>query len=124
MCHRQYLIQIDVESTMEVNLNYISKKLYWCVFLAKHLRDNKKSNKLCRYWTDWYRYTRCSKLDDIVYEKRVLVKPNTIPCSINFVQWATLLPLKGKDTVSLVGPFNIESIYASNRVCQRVSTLH
>ena len=55
-------------------------------------------------------YTRCFKSDDSVYGKRILVRPNTIPCSIKFFRRATLLPLKDKDTVSLVEPFNFESI--------------
>ena len=79
-----YLIQINMASIIEVNPEYISNNLYWCVFLAKHPDDNTKSNKLCRWWTDWYMYTRCYKSDDIIYGKRILVRPNTIPCSIKF----------------------------------------
>ena len=115
MLCRWYLIQIDMESTMEVNPDYISNNLYWCVFLAKHPDNNKQINGLCIWWPDWYRYTRCFKSDDVVYGKRILVRTNTIPCSIIYYQWATLLSFKGKYTVSLVGPFNFESIDVSNR---------
>ena len=36
-------------------------------------------------------------------------------------QWATLLPLRGKDTISLVGSFQFVPINVSNRVRQLTS---
>ena len=38
------------------------------------------------------------------------------------MQWATLLPLQGKDTASLVGRFRFAPIDASNRVHQKISS--
>lgn len=84
MCPHWYLIQVDMYLTMEGNPEYISNNLLWCVFLVKHPDDNKVSNKLCRRWPDWYRYTRCPKLDDIIYGKQALIRSNDS------------LPLKGK----------------------------
>ena len=33
------LIQVDMESTREVNPEYASNGEYWCVFLANHPED-------------------------------------------------------------------------------------
>lgn len=43
MKRRWYLIQVDMESTREVNPEYASNGEYWCVFLAKHHDNIKKS---------------------------------------------------------------------------------
>ena len=107
---------------MDVNPDYISNNLFWCVFLAKHPDDVKKSDKLCRWWPDWYKYKRCPKSDDVLYGERVLIRPNTISFSTKLVQWSTMLPLNGCNTISLLDPFTFEDINASNRVCQKVSS--
>ena len=90
------------------------------MFLARHPNDKNRSDEYCRWWPDWYKYSRCSISDDIIYGQRTLIKPNTIPCSTRFIQWATLLPIYGKDSVSLVGPFDFESLTSANRVRQRI----
>ena len=118
---RWYLIQVDMESTMEANPSYATNNLYYCVFLARHPNDHKKSDQLCRWWPDWYRYTRCPKTNDIIYGHRILIRPNTLPCHKKIIQWATLLPLCGQNTVSLAGPFDFEPINDSNRVRQKVA---
>jgi hypothetical protein len=117
---RWYLIQVDIPSTIEVNPDFASNHLYWCVFLAKHPTDISKSDEYSRWWPDWYKYDRCPSTDDIIYGQRVLIKPNTIPCSSIFIQWSTLLPLRGPDSIALVGPFTFEHVSAYNRVRQRV----
>ena len=86
MRRRWYLIQIDIESTMEVNPDFLSNNLYWCIFLARHPNDNKKSDEFCRWWPDWYRYTHCPKSDDIIYGHRILIRSNILPCSKKFIQ--------------------------------------
>lgn len=58
---RWYLVQVDMESTLEVNPGYATNNVCWCVFLARHPDDHKKSDELCRWWPDWYRYRRCPK---------------------------------------------------------------
>ena len=121
---RWYLIQVDMESTLEVNPHYATDSLYWCVFLARHPDDNKKSDELCRWWPDWYRYKTCVQTNDIIYGDRILIRPNAIPCKTKFIQWATLLTLCGPDTVSLAGPFNFEAVDESNRVRQKVHHSH
>ena len=67
-------------------------------------------------------HNNCSKISDIIYGNRYISKPSTAPCSTKFVQWATLLPVQGKDTASLVDSFQFEHIDASNGVQQKVST--
>ena len=60
----------------------------------------------------------------ILHGQRTLIKPNTTPCSTRFIQWATLLPIHGKYSVSLVGPFDFESLTSANRVRQRIHHSH
>ena len=117
---RWYLIQVDMESTLEVNPDFASNGLFWCVFLARHPSDHKRSDEYCRWWPDWYKFTHCIKTNDMIYGDRVLIRPNTTPCSTKFVQWAALLPLRSQDSISLAGPFTFEPITPSNRVRQKV----
>ena len=64
---------------------------------------------------------RCPTTDDIMYEDRILIRSSSIPCSSIFIQWSALLPLQGKDTVTLVGLFSFQRVDAGNRVRQKVS---
>ena len=100
---RWYLIQVDLQDTMDINPLMINKGRYWCIFLAKHPGDNVKSDEFSRWWPEWYRYTRCKTTQTIVYGDRILVRPNSNPDSSKFIQWATDLKLIGKErkTVSL-----------------------
>ena len=122
MRRRWYLIQVDIVSTKKINPDFASNGEYWCVFLATHPDDNKKSHELSRWWPEWYRYTTCNKSNDIIYGDRILIRPSTTPCSSKFIQWAMLLPLYNNNAVALVGPFNFEPISMSNRVKQKVHT--
>ena len=57
MRERWYLIQVDIESTLELNPGFSSNNFYWCVFLAIYPDDHKQSDELCRWWPACYRYT-------------------------------------------------------------------
>ena len=46
MRRRWYLIQVDMESTLEANPDFITKNLYLCVLLSRHPDDNRKSDEL------------------------------------------------------------------------------
>ena len=121
MRRRWHLIQVDMESTLEVNPDFAANGLFWCVFLARHPSDHKSSDEFCRWWPDWYKYKHCPKTNDMIYGDRVLICPNTTPCSTKFVQWAALLPLSGQNSISLAVPFTFEPINQSNRVRQKVA---
>ena len=120
MRRRWYLIQFDMISTKEINPDYATNNEYWCVFLAPHHDDSKKSHELSRWWPEWYRYTKCEKTHDIIYGVRIHIRPSTIPCSSKFIQWEILLPLFDNKAVTLVGPFNFEPISVLYRVKQKV----
>ena len=45
---RWYWIQVDMQSTQEVNADFATNVEYWCVFLSRHPHDEKKSKPLCR----------------------------------------------------------------------------
>ena len=64
--------------------------------------------------------TRCTSSNCIIYGQRMLIKPNNTPCSSKYIQWETLLPLRGKNSVSLVDPFAFDVLNSANRVRQRV----
>lgn len=57
-----------------------------------------------------------------MYGDIILIRPNIAPCSTRFVQWATVLPLQGENTIPLVGPFDFEPINSTNIVRNGVST--
>ena len=118
---RWYLVQIDMESTATANPDYATNGKYWCIFHYSHPNDKDKSDEFSRWWPEWYRYTRCSTTDAIIYEYRILIRPSVTPCSKKFIQWAALIPLYGTKSTVLVGPFDFASITMSNRVRQRVS---
>ena len=49
ICRRWVLIQLVMDSTREINLQYITNGEYFCIFLARHPGDTNKSNELCRW---------------------------------------------------------------------------
>ena len=55
-----------------------------------------------------------------MYDDRYLVWPNVTPCSTKYVQWENLLPILGKDTVAMVGPFEFEFIDSFSRLYPHV----
>ena len=118
---RWYLVQVDLQSTEEINPTAQENGKYWCMFLAKHPGDKKKSDKFSRWWPEWYRYTRCKDTNDVVYGDRILIRPSTNPDSTKFVQWAMELSLIGHTQHNLSGPFDFEEINSSNRMRQKVS---
>ena len=117
---RWYLIQVDMESTMDVNPSYATDHRFWCVFLAKYPDDSKKGDEFSLWWPDWYNYSRCPTTDYIVYGDCIMIKPNVLSSSKKFVQWATMLPLDGSNNISLLGPITFETIDAHNRVRNKV----
>ena len=120
---RWYLVQVDIESTMEVNPNFINNGEYYCVFLAKHRDDNPKSDEHSRFWPDWYRYTKDPVTKVITYTVRVLFPPHRQPDPARYIQWATTLQLHTASTV-LLGPFDFEAISTTNRTKSKVAQTH
>ena len=47
-----HLIQVDIESTKEMNPEYASNAQFWCVFLAKHPDYIRLSDELSRWWPE------------------------------------------------------------------------
>jgi len=123
---RWYLVQVDAESTAEVNQDYQNNGKVWCVFLAKHPNDMRKSDEFSRWWPDWYEYKVCDKTRQLIFGDRILFRPNVTPSSSKFVQWASLITLFGEDhNSSLVGPFNFEKVEIhTNMLRQKVALTH
>ena len=119
-----YLIQIDIQSTAEVNPVAQTNVRYWCMFLATHPEDKKRSDEFSRWWLECYRYTHCKESNDIVYGDHILIGPSSTPDSRKFIQWAMELQLIGHNNCNLVGPFNFKEMKTSNRMQQKVTRSH
>ena len=114
LCRRWYLVQVDIESTLEMKPDYITNAEYWCVFHVRHPNDLKLSDEHSRWWPEWYRYSRCSSTNDIIYGDRILIQPSVIPSGIQFIQWDMLIPLYDVRSSTLVGPFQLAPIDAAH----------
>ena len=47
---RWYLVQVDLASTSESNINFKEQGIYYCIFLAKHPDNQGESNEFSRWW--------------------------------------------------------------------------
>ena len=59
LARQWYLVQADIESTMHIQKNYLNENVYFCVFLANHNSDVRKSDEFSQWWPDWYEYMTC-----------------------------------------------------------------
>ena len=123
MMHRWFLIQVDTESSAMLRPDYALVSHYYCVFLAKHSNDKRLSDEFSRWWSDWYRYSRDTVSNDIVYGDRVLFRPNMSPDSTKYIQWADTITLRPASNI-LLGPFNFEAISSSNRTRNKISGIN
>ena len=97
-----------------MNPDYVTNIEYWCVFLAHHSADKRKSDELSRWWPKWHSYKICSLSDDIIHGNRFEFRPSSTPPSSKYIQWATLLPILGKQSAALVGPFTFVPVNTKN----------
>ena len=79
MQHRWYSIQINIPSTKEINPKYLQDHKFWCILLAKHPQYSKKSDEHSRLWPDWYEYSSYNKTNQILFDNKVLIRPNVKP---------------------------------------------
>ena len=121
MLRKWYLVHIDLESTLVINPDYTINGEYWCVFLARHSADKHKSDEFSRWWPEWHSCKRCSVSSDIIYGDRFEFRTSSTPPNNKYIQWSTLLPITGKKSMALVGPFTFVPIDTSNRVHQIVA---
>jgi len=52
---------VDIAATLEMNQEYQTNGKVWCIFLAKHPKDNQESDEFSRWWPDWYEYKVCER---------------------------------------------------------------
>lgn len=117
-----YLIQVDLESTEQINSTYKENGKYFCSFLAKHPEDVRRCDGTSRWWPDWYRYTICKRTGQVIYGCRILFNPNSNPDGGKYVEWAEDLNLSNtQDSDALIGPFDFEPISPSNAIDRKVS---
>ena len=121
MIRRWYLVQIDMETSTSIDAQCQTSGFYYSHFLAKHPSDAGKSDDSSRWWPDWYRYSRDSITDDVIFGDRVLFRPNITPDHSKYIQWGDLVNLKHKSCL-LLGPFEFESLSPTNRTRQKVTS--
>ena len=120
MLRKWYLVQIDIDASTSLRHDYATAGIYYCSFLAKHPGDAKRSDEHSRWWPDWYRYSRDSVTNDIVFGTRMLFRPSMLPDSTKYIRWSDELLLPSSDSI-LLGPFDFEHISPTNRTCSKVS---
>ena len=72
MLQKWFLVQVDIYASASLRQEYVTAGVYHCSFLAKHSGDKKLSDELSRWWPDWYRFSRDSISNDIVFGSRML----------------------------------------------------
>ena len=117
-------MQVDLEATLELNKDDITRDSYHLIFLAKHPNDSNKSDGLSRFWPEWHKYTRFLTTNKIVYGDQILIRPSHYPTKERFIQLYHNLLLLGNslDSYSTFGPFDFEKIDAYNRTRQKFHT--
>jgi len=93
MTKRWYLVQMDLEATASIVKPTLCEGEYYCTFLAKHPSNTKLSDDCSRWWPNWYRYSRDSVTDDIVFGDLILFHPNITPNHTKFIQWGNTVGL-------------------------------
>ena len=81
-----YVIQVDMPSTIELNPDYPTNGIYWCVFHYKYSSDDKRSDACSRWWPEWYRYSRDPVSHDIMYGQRILLRSSVTHNADEFIQ--------------------------------------
>ena len=117
---RWYLVQIDYDLSTIDPVCSESKGIYQCSFLARHSKDQNKSDEKSRWWPDWYNYKICQKTKNVIYGKRVQIRPSVIPDSSKYILWAAALNLTDPSTY-IHGPFNFNPITPTQRTHNTVS---
>ena len=117
-------MQVDLEDTLVLNKDDLTRDLYHCVFFAKHPNDANKSDEFSRFWPEWHKYTRCPTINEIVHSDQNLIRPSHYPNKERFIQLYYNLPLLGSSlhSYSIIGPFDFEKIDAYNRTRQKSHT--
>ena len=83
MLRKWYLVQVDLDASELLATMKPSNGYYYCYFLAKHPDDSGKSDEFSRWRPDWYRYSRDSIIDEIIFGRRTLFRPSTTPDHIS-----------------------------------------
>jgi len=113
MTRRWYLVQIDIDTSKTININSSRPSSLHCYFLAKHPVDLNKSDTSSRWWPDWYRYTRDSISNNIVFGDQILFRPNISPNPGKYIQWGDSINFTVNGCL-LLGQFNFEAISPIN----------
>ena len=106
-----YLIQFYLYITLALNPATPPNVMYYYFFLAKHPNEIHKSDKYSQWWLKWHDYSWCKDINDIIYGRRVLFRPNKTPEISRYIQWVYKLSLMGSPSSkqsppTIIGPFN------------------
>jgi len=109
-----YLIRVWLDGSVALNTDFASTGQYYCEFLAKHKDDANCSDKISRWWPNWYCYSCNSVTHNIVFGSCTLIRPSFAPNHTNYILWADTIDLDAPYVI-LHGPFDFNSITSSNR---------
>ena len=85
MLRKWYLIQVEIKASVSLRQDYTTAGVYYCAFLENHPGDIKMSDKHSRWWPEWYKYTRDSISDNIVFGTSMLFRPFILPNSAEYI---------------------------------------
>ena len=74
-----YLIQVDLDTTLDMYPNIPPNVTYYCVFLAKHPNDIHKSNEFSWWWPEWNDYSKCKDTNGIIYVQQYPIQHKQTP---------------------------------------------
>ena len=85
MLRKWYLVLVYIDASASLHRDYVTSGVYYCSFLAKHPGDIRLSDEHSRWWSDWYRYSKDSVTNDIIFGMRILFRPSMLPDSTKFI---------------------------------------
>ena len=123
MLRKWYLVQVDIDASTSLRQDYATAGVCSFSFLAKRPGDIKLSDKHSSWWLNWYRYSKESVTNEIVFGTRMFFRLSMLPYSTTYIRWNDELLLVGSNKI-LLGPFNFEHISPTNRNYLKVSLIN
>ena len=120
MLRKWYLVKVDIDTSTSLRQDYATAGVYYSFFLEKHPGNIKLSDEHSRWWPDWYKYSRNSVTNDIVFGTRMLFGPSMLLDSTKYIRWSDELLLVSSNKI-LLGPFDFENISPMNRTRSKLS---
>ena len=118
---RWYIVQVDLDATIELNANTTNIYSYHCNLLTRHPNNRNKRDEFKWFWPEWHRYSRCYNINTVVYRDCILIRPSHTPDMNRYSRWSDNLSLlkRSISSQSILCPFHFTQIDAYNRTRQK-----